>query len=230
MVPHTRPGRKAHPDAGPPRSYVPPRPKGPHHHEGRHSRFRRHQHRRRTHRRDPRRTRRRHPRPRPRVPGVLRRPEAVPGAVRRSCRPHRTRCAHPPQPPRPPRPWRLTAAARLVDRALPAWDRATASFEGHSTTRDGSPPLIRPWRSRRGRSTPPAGVTPASFRGIDELESLVDSLYRALKLLEALQKTPERTPKRRSCRQGPNAPPSTRSVHACSTVAMTSRTGRLAKV
>ena len=81
-----------------------------------------------------------------------------------------------------PTQFQVTTAARLLDKCLNEWDLAVEELEAHAQVREGvAPPLL----------SPRPGVTRAFFRAIDHFETLVDSLARLLRLLQALSGSPE---------------------------------------
>jgi hypothetical protein len=78
-----------------------------------------------------------------------------------------------------PTQFQVTTAARLLDKSLTHWDSALREFTEHNATRaDVREPLL----------SPKPGVT---FRAIDHLETLVDSLARLLRLIRVLEVAPE---------------------------------------
>jgi hypothetical protein len=81
-----------------------------------------------------------------------------------------------------PTQFQLTTAARLLDKSLTEWDSALREFAQHSATRGGIPNALL---------SPEPGVTRAFFRAIDHLETLVDSLARLLRLIGALEASPD---------------------------------------
>lgn len=81
-----------------------------------------------------------------------------------------------------PTQFQVTTAARLLDKCLTEWDLALKELEVHAKVREGIVPPLLP---------PKPGITRAFFRAIDHLETLVDSLARLLRLLRALEASPE---------------------------------------
>jgi hypothetical protein len=82
--------------------------------------------------------------------------------------------------------FQVTTAARLLDKALDAWDSAREALADHI-----SGPRPRPSPLQRGSMSAVEGLSkrPSKelFRAIDRFEDVVDSLARLLRLLEAIE-------------------------------------------
>lgn len=82
--------------------------------------------------------------------------------------------------------FQVTTAARLLDKALYAWDSAREKLRGHIS---GAPP--RPTPLQRGAMSGdeewPRRPSQELFRAIDCFEDVVDSLARLLRLLKAIE-------------------------------------------